>query len=454
MTFADSLFRPGVHPGLAYLVPPGPVLSPVQGARIRQFAACDDDSADRYVRSKLDPRWRWPGNAPVFRLAASPVLLSDAEYHPSGVKIGGRWLLSGAAGNRVWARLTRRHGQAEARDAAQALDAMQHAGAIPETNISARAAERIPFAVDLRNGYNFYHFMTEGMPQIAVIAGLDSQAPIHVHMPRLGDLKPFVGNFIEMMFPGLMERITFFDVRTSYDQVRAVYHHRHYLYQVDDPDLGPVLRHLPSDDPWRQLSAGLFSRGFVSKSTADDGQYALAAAARDHLSRGGVREFPSRVLVMRDPASGARDRQDERSESFQQKMADLGFKTLFMERLSPREQIALWSQAQVVVSPHGAAFAHMLFAAPSTEVIEIGTPQTQRYRWGDFLQNAHVSRCRYTTIFSDVSRAGSDHRSEDVVVPPMSDGLKGVRYSDRLIEAIAGRLEAQSESAASGLRKT
>lgn len=442
----EQIYRPGSDGGMIYETRPEAIVSRVRSAKVRQIAACQDEAASRYVSRRIETRWRWPVDPPVFRISSGMVIMRGAEYRNNGLRIRGNWVLSGAAGDRVCARsmLSMSSGEIEAE--AEAMTAARTGDAIRVRDSSRPVSDKLPFAVDLRNGYNFYHFLTEGLPQIAVISRQESKAPIHVHMPRLADLKGFVGRFIDTIFPELTPRIVFTDERTTYDRVRAVYQHRHYLYQVDDPGVADEIARLDPDDPWQDLSIRPGSRGFVAKSSLDDGQLILAEAAQAQLTKAGTRDWPERVLVMRDPDAGARDRPDENAEPFVRDMTDLGFQVLYMERLSPLEQISLWNRARMIVSPHGAAFAHMIFSRPDNEVIEIGTPQTQAHRWGDFLQNAHVSRCRYTTIFTECSRIGLSKKAARRISPPMAEGHLGLRFNRRVVEAIADRVAANNNA--------
>lgn len=444
----DDIYQPGSDGGVVYESAPDQVLTRVRGAKVRQIVACNDDEASRYVSRRIEPRWRWPGDPPVFRVASSLVIMRDAEYRNNGVRVGGKWLLSGAAGDRFWSRVLAPLSNDEIAAESRALADSRGDSPIRVRGGSSAVSDKVPFAVDLRNGFNFYHFLTEGLPQLAVIAQVESSAPIHVHMPRLADLKGFIGRFIDTLFPQLTPRIAFTDERTTYDRVRAVYQHRHYLYQVNDPQVGAALAELAEDDPWRDLSLKAQSRGFVAKSTIDDGQVLLAEAARARLAQAGGTDWPEQVLVMRDPNAGARDRPDEKDQRFVRDMTDLGFKVLYMERMSPLEQMSLWASARMIVSPHGAAFAQMFFANPANEVIEIGTPQTQAHRWGDFLQNAHVSRCRYTTIFTECSRVGLSGKAARRIAPPMADGHLGLRFNRKVVEAVARRVASMDEAAA------
>jgi capsular polysaccharide biosynthesis protein len=52
-------------------------------------------------------------------------------------------------------------------------------------------------------------------------------------------------------------------------------------------------------------------------------------------------------------------------------LAALGFESVLTERLSVHEQVEMFSQASVLVAPHGAGLANMVFARPGLTVLEI-----------------------------------------------------------------------------------
>jgi capsular polysaccharide biosynthesis protein len=52
-------------------------------------------------------------------------------------------------------------------------------------------------------------------------------------------------------------------------------------------------------------------------------------------------------------------------------LESLGFETLRLDGRTVREQAALFSGAEVIVSAHGAALANLVFARPGTVVIEL-----------------------------------------------------------------------------------
>ncbi len=56
-----------------------------------------------------------------------------------------------------------------------------------------------------------------------------------------------------------------------------------------------------------------------------------------------------------------------------EQLKPLGFSAHTLEELSFREQVSLFQQADVIVGPHGAGFANMIFSKPGTKMIELAT---------------------------------------------------------------------------------
>jgi hypothetical protein len=56
-------------------------------------------------------------------------------------------------------------------------------------------------------------------------------------------------------------------------------------------------------------------------------------------------------------------------------LAEAGFETVIMEKLSFEEQIRLMGQTDILMAPHGAGLTNMMFCAPGTHVVEIAEPR-------------------------------------------------------------------------------
>lgn len=407
---------------MAYLEPPPPPIVAGNVARVRQVAASEDEIVNRKMRRRMEDRWRWPKKPPVFETHSAVVLGDDVTFGQRKVHIGNRMVLSAAAGDRVWKSVLKKMNAAQER----ALnEEFRDRRALPSNPLEIGAAsDDIPFAIDMRNGVNFYHFMTEALPQLALISQIDSRAPIFMHLPVLSNLKGFVRKFVEGVFPKEAPRINFTDKSRRYAQVRFVFNHRHFLYQVGDPRIDKALAALEPDDPWSSIAADRRSRKFLLKNTYDTGMKALRRHVLKMIGQQDLTRRPNRIWIGRD-LSRSNPRPNDGEDILLAELSARDFEVVYLERMSPLEQIATISSANQIIGPHGAAFAHMMFARETASVIEIATPQVQIHRWGDFLGNAHVSSCRYSTVFADVQ--GADNVAN---VPPITDGLRGIKIGE------------------------
>ncbi|MBP2626012.1 MAG: capsular polysaccharide biosynthesis protein [Firmicutes bacterium] len=55
-------------------------------------------------------------------------------------------------------------------------------------------------------------------------------------------------------------------------------------------------------------------------------------------------------------------------------LAKYGFKSVMLDSMSLADQAMLFSSARIIVSPHGAGFANLVFCSPGTKVIEFFSP--------------------------------------------------------------------------------
>ncbi|MGL6135708.1 MAG: glycosyltransferase family 61 protein, partial [Planktothrix sp.] len=52
----------------------------------------------------------------------------------------------------------------------------------------------------------------------------------------------------------------------------------------------------------------------------------------------------------------------------------LGFQSIQLESMSVLEQAALFSQAEIIIGPHGSGLTNLVFCQPQTQVIELFSP--------------------------------------------------------------------------------
>jgi hypothetical protein len=96
-----------------------------------------------------------------------------------------------------------------------------------------------------------------------------------------------------------------------------------------------------------------------------------------------------------------------------------GFEEVVAENLSFQEQVGVFANAEVVVAPHGAGLANLLFAPATTRVIELFSP---RYINPCFFSMSLVLRHDYSCLIGGTNAAGPTAdwvtMAEDFIVPP------------------------------------
>jgi hypothetical protein len=89
-------------------------------------------------------------------------------------------------------------------------------------------------------------------------------------------------------------------------------------------------------------------------------------------------ETPRLIYLSRSDIGSPRNYVD--AERMEVAIRKLGFAVLHPEKLTLDEQIAAFSRAEVVVGPHGSAFANIGFAPPGALVVRIA-PDYMKYQW-------------------------------------------------------------------------
>lgn len=430
-------FMPTLHSGLEYTKPaPRWLMRPVKGAEISAFAGSDNN--ELFAEQAADIRAsRARLLRTVFEVCCAPVVLKDARFRNSFATIGGRIWLNGASGTRMRNKygVNNREEWRRKRLVSAFMRARRDGqGALPVTKDS---PDGLDIALELKNGFNYYHFTTETLGALAHFTSDETGRPIRFHLPK-GEVKGFLSGFIRTIFPEIADRVVFETELAKYDAVRSVYNHRHYLYQVNDPRVLRVAMAEGVDPRWGEVLYDPLANKDVAMASYDSNLRMLRQAALKQLPRSKVKGMPRLIWMGRDEkGGGARARGLTGHEPLLEELRGRGFEMVAFENLSPLDQIAAAHSADILIAPHGAGLANMTYAKPGALFIEIGTRQTQRHRWGDFLPSAHVSGCRYATVFADVT--GFDGSSR---VPPMSEGLLGVHIGRRATDQVVGLIDA------------
>lgn len=420
----DLFLNPARDAGLTFLKEPEFIWRAHDPAVIKGFAASAHASVGQRIQSFLTVTERHKTFDKAIEINTVPVLLRDAWFRKSHVVASGKFILSGASGIRLLNRYCWKN-QGAGRDPEQVLRAFfSQSAADPENAVLSPMTGALPqglgFAIECRNTFNYYHFLTESLGQLCLVAESGVQGPIYFHYPNQPDkTRSFVMDFVEQLFPELVHRIRFERAPWHHDAVISPFNFANAYFQLPESVVGNLDDHAPSDQYWQGRVATRSAQSVLSMNSFDASLKKLRARALAAIAGKDFDYLPKRFWVGRDEGKSRLRKMDGEDEILEM-LGLFGFVSVAFERLSPLEQIALLANAEMMVSYHGAGFANMLFANPEAYIVELGTLQTATFRWGDFWRCAHVSGCRYISFFADYNTPNPEvdpHFSHDGIVP-------------------------------------
>lgn len=397
----DALFLdPARDAGLGFVSPPAFWWRLRAPAVIEGFAASGSDTMNARIEAHLRQVKRHRTFTQVAEFNVVPVVLTQAGFRKSYAMAAGKCLLNGAAGARLLNQFSyERQDNAEAALCAYfaACRAANEGARLPLVTLP----EGADFAVECRNTFNYFHFLTETLPQLCVLDCLDFRGRVFLHFPNHPDkTRAFVRGFVEALFPELADRLVLERAPKDYPCVLSAFGFQLTYFQMPPSVIGSLDGLAPSDLSWQGHGGSRTTRAVLGMNSVESSLLALRDRALRVIAAQDFSHLPKRAYIARAPGQ-ARDRQMHGEAALVDLLEAFGFVRLMFEDLTPLEQIALMAQAEVVVSAHGAGFANMLFANPNATVIEIATLQTTQTRWGDFWPLAHASGCRYVSFIAD-----------------------------------------------------
>jgi len=87
------------------------------------------------------------------------------------------------------------------------------------------------------------------------------------------------------------------------------------------------------------------------------------------------RTYPEKIYISRSQSSS---RHVINEKEVIEQLTRLGFQTVWLEEMSLSEQIELFANAKVIISPHGSSLTNLVFCSPDTIVIELFSPHYVR----------------------------------------------------------------------------
>ena len=398
----DALFlNPWKARALKLLEPPEYIWREREGGTIEGFAVSDHEvitgKIEAFVRStKKHKSFRTP-----VEVNAVPAVVERASFRKSHVYAGEKLVLSGASATRLFNtfRGEQPEGHVEAGNVLSTfLKDCRKANIGHQFPVESIFLESdLDFAIECRNTFNYYHFITESLAQLCVLDGVGFQGNIYFHFPN-GEEKqlPFAQKFVSALFPEYAGRVFFERAPKDYDLVLTAFEFIGGMGQVPQAQLKGIARLAPDDSDVGSVEFHpVLAMNMVNRTLLDLRARALKAIEEHDFSH-----LPKRFFVGRS-LDQSRSRPLAGQDLLLEHLIAFGFEHVVFEDYSPLEQIALMAQAEMMISHHGAGFTNMLFASPDAYVIELGTLQTAQFRWADFWPLANASGCKYISFFAD-----------------------------------------------------
>ena len=356
---------------LQLLRPAEPAWQPTEGAIIQGFPVSAHPEMRERMRGTIRRTQVQKTFAQPIETTSLPVVAQNVQSFKSFLACEDQFILSGAAGIRLLNRFRWDNTDVGAPDVLlnlyfQQMQWQNEGMALPVH--SAALEPDMPFVVACRNTFNYYHFMTESLPQLTVLDGMDFKGEIFFHFPNAPEKqRPFAKAFAEALFPEFKGRMHFERAPKTYAKALTAYDvmagHLHMPPSVQR-GIGALL---PGD---QQDNATLHTINALPMLTMNSvpsalkalRDRALAAIKGQHFSH-----LPKRIFVGRDDRQ-SRERHMAGEELLFEHLQMFGFEYVLFENMPPLEQIAVMAQAEMMVSYHGAGFTNMLFAGPETLV--------------------------------------------------------------------------------------
>lgn len=451
----DTLFlNPWQDKGLKLLEEPKYFLREISGGIIDGFAVSAHAQINSKIRSFVTHTKRHKQFRTAIETNTVPVVLEDASFRKSHVLIGDRLVLSGASATRLFNifRWENEKGEADPIDLLNAyLEKCRSVNNGMHLEVEQTFLEPdLDFAIECRNTFNYFHFVTEALCQLCVLDGVGFQGNVYFHFPNQEEKQgAFADAFVRALFPEFAGRVFFERAPKEYDLVLTAFDLIGAIGQMPVTDV----RSLDANAPPNSRVGSLAFQPVLAMNSVSTALLALRNRGHRMIRARDYSYLPKRFFVGRSDTK-SRNRPLGGEGLLGEHLADLGFDYIVFEDLDPLEQVALMAQAEVMISQHGAGFTNMLFASPQTYVIEVGTLQTAQFRWADFWPLAHAAQCRYLSFFADFNT--DDPLNEpafavDGIVPPAMSEMAVAQIVDFVATVLGDGPNMQDADSLAGL---
>lgn len=243
-----------------------------------------------------------------------------------------------------------------------------------------RLRGRTAIAVTPEAPGNYYHWLIDLLPRLLLIksaaGNFDSFAQILIN----GSCAPY--EQASMSAVGLpLEKIRYVDARDR--------------FQIESAIIGSMDHFSKTIAPWKIKSLRALQESIPTRST----------------------DSSKRIYVSRRLAAV---RRVQNEGAFEEILRSAGFVLVEIESLAWPEQVALFSNSEIILAPHGAALANAVFCKPGTLVAEIGTRAAYKEFYLRLAASAGL-RYRFIEATPAVSATAASQRAienEDMIVDP------------------------------------
>ncbi|MFT4014044.1 MAG: glycosyltransferase family 61 protein [Paracoccus sp. (in: a-proteobacteria)] len=380
----------------------------------------------RFVRGYRE--FKTARNCVLFK--SFPVLVENFEYYGKIPMAREQIILSGASALRVRMKLAKKLDEGEveadlgARRQADGTDPLHRRAFLKPRDLG------LPFLIECRNFFNFYHFTTESLIYLQMYRDYGLTGPIWLFTSSRREGKAFIRKAVRDFYPDLADRVEMKVGSLSVPRAIIPFNTNHLYHQTTAerfPDIELEAGFARIDTPGALRPATVDNYKFIYNNSRDE----YIDRHREQVLAGLPSTERRRLYVGRRPGAG-KDRPLLGEKALVAMLARYGFAHVYLEDYSPGQQAQLCQDAEILVSAHGAGFANMTYARPGAWFIELSHLQTARHRFGDFNMHASVSGARYMHFFAD-------HDTQADEVPSMEeDGHAGIAMSAWAIDRLEG----------------
>lgn len=428
-TTPQNLFGlPGPQSGISLITPlkgaAGDLYRDIENTRIFGSGLSIHPNVKRAENAVVDSYIYRERFAKLIEFNTVPIVVKNLSVRHSYRYVGKKFLPNGASNVRFTNRYLWHHSKSEPKNIVRALahkieDTFEAAQPqyddFAATQQDLEGVKDLPIVIDCKNFRNYYHFLTEAFCHLSLVDKWGLTGPIYFVSPmKASDRRAFCDLLVQDFFPHLVDRVSFKKSPMFFEKALTYYSFREGLGATPFAQNFRPQFHPDVQDDWKYISRTTGS--IVRQNCCDASQRRLRQAALQQVEKAAHVQTPKRIWVSRRADENARDRTMENEDFLISLLKPLGFEVVYFEDHSPLTQAKLVNNAQIVASYHGAGLANMMFADPSTTVIEMGNLHSATYRWEEFKQHAAVSGCRYVSFFGDLKGFSAEDTLEAVRV--------------------------------------